>query len=340
MTAFRVEFLFEIGKPPAQFCVTKDTLGKSYSLSHDDLPIQIDIPRRSGDFLFWTPFIPGEYHALSEVGAWDEVFVHIILVTVIIDAEVSAIAATIENADALNRAVAMMDTALDVASHVVTEFVAWVRATTRMTSLPLSSEVPPLAGPVRAFEVDSGRQLRVGPSHRTVAVARDPAGKYHLTAPDLEQIVERVNRGHEAPVAETLLADAEYYARYEVRDYRRAVLMAAIACEVKVKAILRDRALAEQKPLVDFALDNPREVTVTAASGLYDKLMLATLGRSLRRDDRQLFRDIEHLYTVRNNIAHRGAVPSEADAGRAVRGARRCFVWLDSLPEPQSSERG
>ena len=50
--------------------------------------------------------------------------------------------------------------------------------------------------------------------------------------------------------------------------------MAAIACEVKVKMTLRERADPAQRPLLDFALDNPREVTVTAAYGLFDKLML------------------------------------------------------------------
>ena len=107
--------------------------------------------------------------------------------------------------------------------------------------------------------------------------------------------------------------------------------MAAIACEVKVKATLRDRASEAQRPLLDFALDHPHEITVSAAGGLFNSLMLATLGRSLSRDDNRLFRDIERLYTVRNAIAHHGRMPDEADVGR-VRAARRCFIWLDSLP--------
>jgi hypothetical protein len=249
-----------------------------------------------------------------------------------INADVSAATATIDNPDALDCAVEAIDGARDVASRVVTDFVAWVRATTRMTDLTLSNEVPPLAGPVRMFEADTGIQFRVGPSVRSVAVGRDPAGKYSLMAADLEEIIGRVNRGDEAPVAETLLADAEHYARHSVRDLRRAILMAAIACEVKVKAILRSRATEAQRSLVDFALNNPHEVTVTAADGLFDKLMLAMLGRSLRQEDRQLFLDIKSLYAARNRIAHGGSMPDEAEAGRVVRAARRCFVWLDSLP--------
>ena len=143
-----------------------------------------------------------------------------------------------------------------------------------------------------------------------------------------------MQRGDAAPVAETLLADAEHYARHGIRDLRRAVLMAAIACEVKVKAILRRHATEAQRSLLDFALDHPHEVTVTAASGLFHKLMLATLGRSLSQDDNKLFKDVERLYKVRNDIAHHGIMPDATDADRVVRATRRCFIWLDNLADP------
>jgi hypothetical protein len=340
MTSIRVEFLFQVSSPPAQLPVTKDALGKSYAFSHEGMPVEITIPQGVNDFLFWQPFVPGEYRAIFDVDSLEEVHVQVIRVTVIIDADVSAATVTIDNPDALDRAVEAIDRARDVASQVITDFVAWVRATTRLTDLALSSEVPPLAGPVRAFEADTGIQFKVGPSIRSVGVGRDPAGRYRLTVADLTEIIERVNRGDEAPIAETLLADAEHYARHAVRDFRRAVLMAAIACEVKVKEILRERATKAQRSLVDFALENPREITLTAADGLFNKLIFATLGRSLRQDDRQLFRDIEALYTARNRIAHRGLMPDEAEAGRVVRAARRSFTWLDSLPQPGAAEGG
>lgn len=196
------------------------------------------------DFLFWQPFVPGEYRAVLDIPSLEEVLVQVIRVAVTIDADLSPATVTIDNPDKLGDAFEAIDRAQDVASQVVTGFVAWIRATTRMTDLALSSEVPPLAGPVRVLEAETGLQIKVGPSLKSVSVGRDPAGKYSLTAADFEEIIERVNRGAEAPVAETLLADAEYYGLYAVRDFRRAVLMAAIACEVKVKAVLRDLATA------------------------------------------------------------------------------------------------
>jgi hypothetical protein len=341
LTKFHVEFLFQVGDIPTPIYVTRDVLGTTYRLSHDGLPIQVEIPRERNDFLFWTPFVPGEYWAVRDIGQGDEAFLYIVRISVTIDAPVSAAKATIEDREEIGRASAMMDRAREVASHVATEFVAWVRVTTRMTSLLLSSEVPPLAGPVRAFEVESGIPLRVAPPQKTIAYGRDPVGKYHLDATDMVKIAELIEEGRVTPVPETLLADAEYHAEYKVHDFRRAVLMAAIACEVKVKTTLRERVAPAQRSLLDFALDNPREVAVTAAYGLFDKLMLATLGKSLRVDNRSLFRDIEHLYKVRNQIAHHGAVPTESDTRRAVRGARQCFTWLDSLREsPTRQENG
>ncbi len=69
MTAFRVEFLFEIGSPSVPLEVSREVLGRSFTLSHDGLPVQITLPRQANDFLFWRPFVPGEYRALIDWGA-------------------------------------------------------------------------------------------------------------------------------------------------------------------------------------------------------------------------------------------------------------------------------
>jgi hypothetical protein len=105
--------------------------------------------------------------------------------------------------------------------------------------------------------------------------------------------------------------------------------MAAIACEIKVKENLRERIDEDKLPLLDFNLDSPREVTVTAADGLFNKLILLTQGRSLRVDDKDLFKRIVELFEVRNRVAHRGEWPDPEKARDLVRAARMTFVWLD-----------
>src|SRR6266700_1913769 len=135
MTAIRVEFLFQVSSPPAQLPVTRDVLGKSYVLPQEDMPVEITIPQQVDDFLFWQPFVPGEYRAILDMASLGEVLLQVIRVTVMINADVTAATATIDNPDALDRAVEAIDGARDVASRVVADFVAWVRATTRMTDL-------------------------------------------------------------------------------------------------------------------------------------------------------------------------------------------------------------
>jgi hypothetical protein len=320
--------------------VKKDALGKTFTFSLESTPVEVTIPQGPDDFLFWRPFVPGEYRAVLDVPLLDETFVQVIRVAVLVGADTSAAAASAGDQEALARAVEAIDKAQEMAVRAITGFVAWVRATTRITGIGVSGEAPPLAGPVRAFESGTGRLFNTGPTIRSIAVGRDPEGQYSLTAADLNKIAERVGQGNEAPVGETLLADAEYYVGHAVRDFRRAVLMAAIAWEVKVKDVLRHVASEEQQSLLDFALENPREVTVTAADGLFDKLMHATSGRSLRQDDRQLFKHIQELYTVRNRIAHSGRLPDELEAGRVVRSARRCFTWLDGVQQTHGAGLG
>ena len=52
------------------------------------------------------------------------------------------------------------------------------------------------------------------------------------------------------PVAETLLADALYFIQLNPSDCQRAVLIAAIACEVKVKDILRKKTPPDRMSLI------------------------------------------------------------------------------------------
>jgi hypothetical protein len=58
------------------------------------------------------------------------------------------------------------------------------------------------------------------------------------------------------PIGETFLADALHFAWAHPPDLPRAVLLAAIACEVKVKQILRERTTSSIRPMIDVLLEN------------------------------------------------------------------------------------
>jgi hypothetical protein len=113
---------------------------------------------------------------------------------------------------------------------------------------------------------------------------------------------------------------------------RRAILLAAIAAEVKIKATLELKTPPDRKPLVDIILKSFREVEV-AIGELPHKTMKAAVGRSLHEDDPQLFTAVKLLFTHRNHVAHRGEPPELKDARADVVAAAKLFDWLDSLPD-------
>jgi hypothetical protein len=134
----------------------------------------------------------------------------------------------------------------------------------------------------------------------------------------------------ELPIAETLLADALHFAWLNPPDLQRAVLMAAIGCEVKVKARLREKVSAEGLPLIDLLLGNPRDWSV-AAIALFDKGMFAALHRSLKSENRELYKRVSQMFELRNRIAHLGERPNELAAKDAIAAVREVFRWLDEL---------
>jgi hypothetical protein len=85
---------------------------------------------------------------------------------------------------------------------------------------------------------------------------------------------------------DALIADAKYLASLsDPPQLREAVLLAAIACEVTIKQTLRAACSNAARPVLDWALDNPRDVSEQAA-GLFDKTAKAVTGRSLREENK------------------------------------------------------
>jgi hypothetical protein len=111
-------------------------------------------------------------------------------------------------------------------------------------------------------------------------------------------------------------------------------MLAAIACEIKVKDAITALASEEQKPLVNLLLENPRDWTMAAAS-LFDKGMGAVCGRSLRTEDKKLFKEVVLIFQDRNSIAHKdgGKVSADNVLKRHVTSAKSAFAWLDSVQE-------
>jgi hypothetical protein len=146
-------------------------------------------------------------------------------------------------------------------------------------------------------------------------------------------LLRKISEGTKPKVAEILLNDAKYVGlESDHPDLRQAVLLAAIACEVKVKDVLTALASPDQKPILSRLLGNPRGRSMSAAA-LFDKGMDSICNRSLRKEDMTLYRNIEHLFQDRNKIAHKGGkgVSDDKVLRGHIKAATWAFVWLNEL---------
>ena len=234
--------------------------------------------------------------------------------------------------EALDRGRRFLQGAQDVADQVIAELLDWLRIQGQPW-LALHGQRPAMTGLQLLLDEDSGRHLPIGwpPSSVVVLGVLDDQV---ITPGSVGDLAQRLEGRLTPPLAETLVADAQFLMWREDPDHARAVLTAAIAVEIKTKATLREKAPASLRPLLDVVLDNPRDYTL-AVAGLLHLPMKAALARSLQEDDRDLYRAVEKLFRTRNDIAHRGRFPKVEDAREAVVTASKVVAWLESLPDPK-----
>jgi hypothetical protein len=331
LTKLRAVFVFQI-----RLWLRRETLGFRQTLERDGLTVELTLPRGPDDFRTWGLFENEEYRAvgLPSAGTEDdpEQIVTANVIRVVVETEGDVTAADFDDEEryeeAVDCALPIFDHANDVARGVANDLLAWARSQYQHSWLGLSSEPAQELGPASLIEAESGRRFPIGHSYHHVSQLRDTDLALGLS--EIQALLGSVRAEASPPIPESLLSDAQFLA-WELNppDATRAVLMAAIACELKVKKSLRDRCPDDQADLLDFVLENPREITVTAADGLFDKLMEVAQGRSLRKADRELFKRIRRLFEVRNDIAHRGLAPAPEEASGLVRAARDAFTWLD-----------
>jgi hypothetical protein len=244
-----------------------------------------------------------------------------------------------EHADEITRGQAALDAAFPVALSVANDFISWLRVRTGRYWLAPSHEPPDVLN--GELYLPNGRRVRnisFNPVIHITGFGQD-AG---LTVKELNEVASLLKAGYVPSTADVLLADAretltgpsvEDGWRTTVRDVRRAILLAAIACEVKIKATLVEKASLEKRELAEVIVKNIREVQV-AIGELPHKAMKAAVGRSLHEDDPDLFKAVKKLFSDRNNIAHRGEPPTLDEARDDLVAAVELSAWLDSLAEP------
>lgn len=223
-------------------------------------------------------------------------------------------------------------TAIDVAQ----DFINAVRVQGGQFWLPAQHEAVRRDGLISLYRADTGERLPLSwnPALTLTFLREDQAADRDEVASLLELVAER----KEPALAATLLADAQGVLMPELvrepsdrLDTPHAVLLAAIAAEVRIKETLRVVATNELRPLLDVVLDSPREVSI-AAGQLLDKPLNAIAGTSLRDADKPLFKRVtQELFPLRNRVAHYGYRPTTQEARDAVAAAAELFTWLDGL---------
>jgi hypothetical protein len=221
------------------------------------------------------------------------------------------------------------DQAHKVASEIMHSYINQVRLTSDQVWLASTATMPRAVLTANLFDA-SGRRLAIGFGAGGVAVVREL--EQVLDSPRHAAAIESISREKELELADVLLADARYTAwPTNNPDSRHSLLLAAIACEVKTKTTLYALASHSQLALVDVIISNPRDVSMAVVS-LLDKALDAVCGRSLRRDNRDLYKAATQLFTDRNTIAHKGG--GEIEPGRLpahLKTAVSVFNYLNSL---------
>lgn len=218
---------------------------------------------------------------------------------------------------------------IQMATEVAGQFVRHARASAPGQSwLGLSAHPPSQYGVARLEYRMSGEMIfGLGPERSMVF----RSSRLRLERSAMELIAERMASCEEPLVAESLLADAWHLAdATAANDQDRAVLMAAVACEVKAKLHIRLSVESGREKLVEVILKRRSNLP-----DLLDEVLDAACGISLRRKSPALFKQVRALSQQRNAIVHTGERNLHVEDVRFPnRVATDLFHWLDENVSP------
>lgn len=213
----------------------------------------------------------------------------------------------------------------DDAQRLARAFVESARVRGRQPWLGISGEGPTGIGAGKLFDLDENAIIpaSIGLRGSEVMLTKES------DALDDDRLRAVIDGAVAAPsLADSLLTDAAYYEAFATpKDPTRALLISAVACEIKVKECLRRVVRPESQELLEVLLESPRDFSL-AAFALFDKAARAACGRSLKDENKELHKRVNSLFELRNKIAHRGASTTPEQAAECLRSAVEAFRWL------------
>jgi hypothetical protein len=321
MTTLGCELYFDV----EGIIVSADALGKSVTHKGVGMTMRLDLPATPGEFDFpRIEFVVDEPRDRVPTAAFvniSETTFEIRLVRVVVNLDANA--AELDDASTRQLLVDM----IREATRFVGDFTDWIWVNGQTWYEP-RGRYPKLVSSVGLIDLNAQlyKGIQIGQAG-TLRILPDDAP---LSGEALGRLGERAETGP-PELPSLLLAEARHYlGTTHTLAPDRAVLIAAIACEIRVKAVLREKAGPAARSLVDIIVGNPRDVSV-AAFDLFHKTMRATVGRSLHEENRRLFDTVRSLFETRNRIVHRGEVTDIEHARPLVAAAVEAFEWLDSV---------
>ena len=316
-TTLRVEVLFSLD---SSIWLSRNCLGKSIRFGHQCRDIEIKLPPfEAGSPILWgnVDFDGYSGSARGVTGDSSPRELTVSKFKVIIRETVEGISqADLEGPDKTEvpeRISAHQQNCKKIAERVALDFTDRLRLRGQTWLGPmgrLSYEVQPMA---TSFEELTDYRFKYGHGG-TLVVPKGP-GAATLDAASFDGLRISISGAMALPLPESFVADASYFSSCGApQDLQRAILLAAIGCELKIKEKLKGKRYPK-----------------VSAAGHFDGPMMSTFGRSLKSEDPALYQDIKDLFTKRNKVAHSGIGLLSKDASKGVESSRAAFLWLDGI---------
>jgi hypothetical protein len=320
--------------------VQPDALGQEFTWNMDQYQVTLALPQSQGDFTAddepEIQKIPALMPTARITGSGEAVSVHLIKVTVKFSGPISAAtkAAAMEasqsedDSEALsvfgNTAQQYWEEGHGVAARAAHTWLSYVRVVSSQPWLGIAVEPPVHYGRSYIMDDVAGVGLMAFGPKQSVTIR---SGLVALALDQLNEIQRKVENREEYSAAEALLADARFLAREaEVVDSQRAILIAAIAAEIKSKLTIRQKIDPAKSELLNLVLDR-----VSNLPKLLDTVLEAAFSISLRTSEPQLYEKMQRLNILRNHVVHRGIRVEQAEGRQLVVAAGQLFDWLDRL---------
>lgn len=209
----------------------------------------------------------------------------------------------------------------EMSDRVIAQFTAWLRVETAQSWLGTGDEPSMQYGRSYLRELGKDGFLIAYGEKQSVTMRHGAIGADVRT---LERIRSRLSADGDVPPELELFADARFFAREsDLVDGQRAVLAASMAAEIATKKAILRRTPEEKRSVVELLLKTRSNVPDLVAD-----IAEAAIGRSLKAEDPELFRQLRELTDLRNQIVHTGRRVDRNTAYRLSFTVEKLMAWL------------